>query len=191
MSNHLSNSIEKTVLFTEEKVKSGKKYNAIYDKETGEILKDWWVEEHDSPSGRPANKTPHFVKMYRSNWKDIISKKLLTPYEQYLFTSLLAFVKWDTVYAVNPSTKNYMSENDIVKMCGGSRTHIRSVLGSLCKKGFIKRISYGQGKRSRFAVNPNIAYFGNTMLDPAMNTLFDDCAFIPEVPLTYRKTQKK
>lgn len=191
MQNHPRTSVEKTVVFEEEKIRSGKKYNAIYDKKTGEVIKDWWCEEHDNPSGRPVGKKPHFVKLYRANWKQIVSGKLLTPYEQFLFISLLAYVKWGTVYVVNPNTKNYMSENDIVKMCGGSRTHIRSVVKSLCDKGFIKRITYGQGKSSKFAVNPNIAYFGNTMLDTQMLYMFKECAYIPETPLSYRISAKK
>lgn len=185
-------STEYNVVLDEQKTNSGKKYKSITDIDTGEIIKDWWEEERDNPTGRPIGNKPHFIKMYRTNWRDVVANQRMTPYEQYVFTSLFAFLGWDGPLCLHPVTKKPLSEIGITQLLCASRPKIRLALDGLVDKGFVSRESMGIGKANHYSINTNIGFFGNLVLDKLQNVVFNsNCKYKPPVIVKYRQKEKK
>lgn len=183
---------ETTVIIGEERVGTGKKYKTITDKETGEIIKEYWVEERDKSSGKPPGKRAHFFKVYRTNWLDIIQNKRLTPYETGIFSSLLAFLDWQSPYIVHPQTGENLNESEIAKLISVDRSQLNTTLQSLCEKGLIKKVCGGKGRPNHYMLNTNVVFYGNTIRDLNDHVTFiKDCSYKPIIEMKYKQSQQK
>ncbi len=184
--------VETTVIINKEQLSSGKIYTSMTDKATGEIIKDYWIEEKDSPSGKPRGKKAHFIKFYKTNWIDIVTKKHLTPYEVGVFSMMIAFLDWQSPYIVHPDTNKNLNESELSELVKIDRAQLNVTIQSLCDKGMIKKICGGKGRANHFMINTNIAFNGVTIKDINDHTTFTkDCAYKPVLEMRYNQSQQK
>jgi hypothetical protein len=183
---------ETTVIIGEERANNGKVYKTIIDKETGELIKGYWVEEKDTPTGRPPGKRAHFLKIYRTNWLDIVIRKHLSPYEAGVFSLLITFLDWKSPYIVHPNTGKNLNESELADLLKIDRAQLNSTIQSLCDKGMLKKVYGGKGRPNHFMINTNIAFYGNTIKDLNDHTTFiKDCTYKPAVEIKYKQSQQK
>jgi len=180
------------VFMHEEHTNTGKIHKAIVNKDTGEIIKDWWVEEKDTPTGRPPGKKAYFLKTYRSNWLDIAVNKRLTPYEAGIFSMISAFLDWQSPHLVHPKTGKNLNESEISQLLKIDRAQVNKTMQALCQKGFIKKISGGNGRANHFIMNTNIVFYGSTIKDINDHKTFTkDCSYDPVLKMKYQQSQQK
>jgi len=173
--------------------KNGKVYREIIDSDTGETIKGYWIAELDNLPGRPqGGKRAHFLKLYTTNWQDIVSHKRLTPYEAGVFAMLLAYVDWQSPYIVHPKTNKNMSESEIAVILQLSRSQLHETIQSLVDKGLMAKVNKGNGRESHFMLNTNVCFNGNVIRDINDHNVFTkDCAYKPVVEIKYRQAQGK
>lgn len=184
---------ERKVVIRDHDHSNGKVYREIIDVETGEIIKSYWIAEMDKLPGRPERGTKaYFVKLYRTNWRDIVSSKKLTPYEIGVFSMLLAYVDWQSPYIVHPKTGKNMSESEIATILNIDRSRFHVTVQGLVNKGLVAKVSKGSGRESHFMLNTNICFHGNTIRDVNDHNVFaKDCAYKPALEIRYRQSQNK
>lgn len=170
-----------SVVIDVEDVKSGKKHVIITDAETGEVIKEYWTEDTDNPGGRPAGgKKVHFMKLYKTNWLDIVMNKRLTPYETGIFSMLFAFLDWQSPYIVHPKTHKNLNESELAELLQVDRAQLNVTLQSLCDKGMIKKVYGGCGRPNHFVLNTNVIFHGNSIKDANDHmTFIKDCSYKP------------
>jgi len=171
----------------------GKIFRKIIDKNTGEVVKEYWINETDKPIGRPPDgKKAHFFKLYATNWRDIVLNKRLTPYEAGVFSMLMAFLDWQSPYIVHPKTKRNMSESEIANELKISRSQLHDTIQSLVDKGLVAKVNKGIGRECHFMLNTNVCFNGNAIRDKNDHNVFlKDCAYKPPVTIKYREAQTK
>lgn len=183
---------ETTVIIGEEPAGNGKTYRTIVDKDTGELIKGYWIEEKDTPTGRPPGKRAHFLKFYRTNWLDIVLKKHLTPYETGVFSLLLAFLDWQSPYIVHPNTGKNLNESELADLLKIDRAQLNTTIQVLCDKGMLKKVCGGKGRPNHFMINTNVAFYGNTIKDINDHITFvKDCVYKPTLEIKYKETPLK
>lgn len=189
----LHNKTYKEAVINDFKSPNGSVFRQIVDKLTGEVIKEYWVNETDKPIGRPpGGKRAYFFKLYTTNWRDIVSNKRLTPYEAGVFSMLIAYLDWQSPYIVHPKTKRNMSESEIANELKISRSQLHDTLQSLVDKGMIAKVNKGVGRECHFMLNTNVCFNGNTIQDINDHVVFlKDCAYKPVVEIKYRETQNK
>ena len=186
----MSNYQERTVIIGTER--TGKStYRVITDKVTGETLGENWITTNSKKPGRPKGKEAYFIKLYRSNLSDIVSKKKLDLNEAGLLLMLLAYIGWQTPYIVNPKTKSNMNASEIANELKLERSHCTNLLDRLVIKGIISKINRGAGKPNHYMINTNISFYGKTIDDINHIDVFKNCAYVPDVEIRYNETVVK
>jgi hypothetical protein len=182
------NTIKTEVIIQTEKAESGTKERClILDAETGEIYDAFWKVNHKKLPGRNAKK-PHFIKLYRTNWVDIVKKKKLSIHEAGLLVILMAYIDWQSPYLVHPDTGENLNEKEIADLLGIHRGHLHNQLDSLCSKGLIAKINKGKGSPNNYMINSNVFFFGSAIKDINDHLVFTkDCEYIPPVVLKYKE----
>jgi hypothetical protein len=174
-----------------------KSFHTIKKKETGEVVTQYWKTTTLGFNARPdkmieKNNSPYFIKLYRTNWLDIVKKKNLTPTEAGIFSLCLAFVGWETNYLVDPETFEPLNESDIAKLTGFDRSTIHSAMESLNSKGLVAIVKKGKGRPNNFQINSNIAFWGSKIKDISEHNVFcRDCAYEPKIIVKYKEITKK
>lgn len=187
----MSNYQERTVIIGTEKT-GNSKYRVITDKETGETLSENWITTTKGKPGRPAKgKEAYFIKLYRSNLVDIVSKKKLDLNEAGLLFMLLPYMGWQTPYIINPKTKNNMNASEIATELKIERKHCSDMLDRLSTKGILSKVNRGAGKPNHYMVNVNISFYGKTIDDLNHVDVFKNCAYEPKLEIKYTQTPSK
>jgi len=184
---------KRNVVIRDYEAQNGKVFRQIIDSDTGETIKEYWITESDKMPGRPlGGKKAHFLKLYTTNWRDIVSNKKLTPYEAGIFSMLIAYVDWQSPYIVHPKTGKNMSESEISLILQVSRSQLHDTISSLVDKGLIAKINKGNGRENHFMLNTNVCFNGNVIRDINDHNVFTkDCAYKPPVEIKYRQAQDK
>jgi hypothetical protein len=186
----LRNYQERTVIIGVEK--TGKsKYQTITDKETGEVIGENWITRSDKKPGRPKGKDAYFIKLYRSNLVDIVSKRKLDLNEAGLLFMLLPYIGWQTPYIINPHTKNSMNASEIANKLKLDRSHCSGLLDRLVTKGILCKVNRGAGKPNHYMINVNISFYGKTIDDINHIDVFKNCAYEPKLEIKYTQTPNK
>lgn len=185
--------VNKNVVIRDYQSQDGKVFRQIIDTDTGEVIKEYWIVDHDKLPGRPeGGKKAHFYKLYTTNWRDVVINKRLTPYEAGIFSMLVAFLDWQSPYVVDPETKCNMSESEIANALKINRSQLHDTLQSLVDKGMIAKVNKGVGRECHFMLNTNICFNGNAIKDQNDHIVFlKDCAYKPVVEIKYRQAQGK
>lgn len=174
-----------------------KSFVTIKKKGTGEVVSQYWETTTQSLNSRidkknERNSSPYFIKLYRTNWLDIVKKKNLTPTEAGIFSLCLAFVGWETTYLVDPETFELLNESDIAKLTGFDRNTIHTAMESLNSKGLVAIVKKGKGRPNNFQINSNIAFWGSKIKDISEHNVFcKDCAYEPKIVVKYKEITKK
>ena len=184
---------DKRAVIRDYKSDNGNIFRQIIDTETGEVIKEYWVIDTDKLPGRPTGgKKAHFLKLYTTNWRDIVVNKRLNPYEAGIFSMLLAYVGWQSPYIVDPKTGKNMSESEISSLLQIDRSQLHRTIQQLVDKGLVAKINKGNGRESHFMLNTNVCFNGNAIFDINDHVVFTkDCAYKPPVEIKYRQAQGK
>lgn len=183
---------EKTVEILEEHISAGKRRKIIKDKQTGEVIKEYWEEDRNKPSGRPTGRSAYFFKLYKTNWQDIVFERRMTPYEAGIFSFLIALVGWQTPYIVHPDTGENLNESEIAEFLGVSRSQLHDTIQSLVDKGFVAKVNKGNGRPNNYMLNTNIVFNGKTIKDLNDHFVFiKDCSYKPKIEIKYRQVLDK
>jgi len=183
---------ERKVVISSENA-SNKEFVTITDIETGEIIDQFWKERQKSPSGRPPGnetKNPYFFKVYTSNWRNVLKKKQLTPYETGVFMMCLAFVGWESNFLIHPKTKDNLNCSSLAALLSIERTQLYNTMQTLNKKGLIAVVKCGDGQSNHYMLNSNIVFWGNKIKDKAEHERFtQDCPYDPPIKVKYKERE--
>lgn len=160
----------------------------ILDAGTGDVMASYWEERRSKPTGRPpGGKEARFVRLYQSNWVDIVREKRLSLTELGLLTALLAFVGWESNFLVNPDTGKNASVSDVSRLLGMDRSRVHEGLVALNKKGFIALLKLGDGRDNHVLFNSNVGLFGKRLKDKAEHDAFSDVPYKPKVVINHKE----
>lgn len=161
----------------------------IVNNKSGEILSTKFIKESDKPAGRqPKTKQPHFYKLYRTNWQEVVKKKHLTPYEVGVFFMLLSFVGWESNFLIHPKTGANLNCSQLSILTGIDRSTLTNTLDKLNRKGFIAVVKCGDGNSNHYLLNSNLVFWGSQIKDVSEHSRFiKDCPYKPTVELKYKE----
>ena len=170
-------------------------HQVITDAETGEVLDQKWITDNKGKPGKKENRGAYFVKLYKTNLIQIVSRKAkekkLDLNEAGLLFMLLALTGWQTPYIVHPETKKNMSCSEIADFLHLDRKNVGNLLDRLVNKGMVSKVVNGNGRANNYMINTNVAFWGKTINDTNHLDVFKNCPYIPDVTIKYRKTPKK
>ncbi len=183
---------KKEVIISTEQVGANERIH-ITDAETGEIIDQFWRERRSGLSGRPSEKKkrPHFMKLYRTNWRDIVKKKRLHPYEAGVFFMCLAFVGWESNFLIHPKTGKNLSCSGLAELIGVHRNQLQPTMESLNRKGLVAVVKTGHGQANHYLLNSNVVFWGSHVKDTSEHDIFgQDCPYSPPVELKYHERKR-
>lgn len=178
---------EKSVVVSSERVK-GKEFISIVDKDTGEIIDQYWHNRSNSPNRGYTGRKPEFYKVYRTNWQDIIMKKRLTLNEVGFLMSVMAFAGWESNFLVHPKTGVNLSCRDIAELLHMTAEEVSDYMERLTSKGLIAVVKCGQGYPNHYIINTNVLFRGSKMKDLNEHNRFtQDCPYAAPVEIKYKQ----
>lgn len=166
----------------------------ILDAETGEILHDQkkqelWIQDgerayiYNQEKVERRKKTPHFIRLHRINWCDLVRRNILTRSEIALVASLLAFLDWESNYIIDDETKQFFNETSLAKALHYDKKGLRIQLEKLEDKGIIFIDRPGKGRANKYLINPNIAFWGKEVKNYIEHDKFNDAEYRPKSPI--------
>lgn len=174
---------------------NGRKHVRVLDKETGDVVSQYYEEARSKPSGRPQKpldgREAEFMKVYRTNLLDVCHNRRLTFNEAGVLMHLLSFVSWESNFLVNPKTKENISESEMADYLKCDRSTLHDALTALNDKGMISIVKRGNGRPNHFLFNSHIAFFGKYMKDLNEHTVFGNVAYEPPVRIKYKEPPTK
>jgi len=184
----MRNVTEITALVGRERV-NGKEYVIIANRDTGEVLDEFWNTRTKKPLGRPPKKPKDdFVKVYTRNWSYVVKKKKLSLNEAGFFFSLLAFLDWESNFLVNPETGGNTSGREIAKVLGMDQDDVNEYMERLNKKGLVAIVKLGHGRPNHFILNTNLVFRGKHMKNLSEHERFNDSPL--ELPVVVKYTER-
>lgn len=174
---------------TEDVGNSGTKVQLIVNSDTGEVVSRKFIKESDLPSGRkPEARQPHFYKLYSTNWKDIVKKKHLTPYEAGVFFMVLSFVGWESNFLVHPKTGQNLNCSQLADLLSIERKQLFDTMQTLNRKGLIAIVKCGDGNSNHYMLNSNVVFWGSKIKDTSEHSRFiKDCPLELPIELKYKE----
>lgn len=179
---------------TERVGNSGTLCQVIYNAETDEPISRTFIKESDKPAGRvPKNgKQPHFYKLYKTNWNEVVKKKHLTPYETGVFFMLLSYVGWESNFLVHPKTGVNLNCSQLSTMLNIARSQLDETLKTLNRKGFIAVVKCGDGGANHYMLNSNVVFWGSKIKDESEHYRFiHDCSLELPIELKYQEREPR
>jgi len=112
-------------------------FTRIIDKETGEVINQFWDNRTSKPIGRPpgGGRKHHFFRVYCSNWADIIDHKRLSFIEVGVLMSLMRFVDWESNFLVHPVTGKNLNASELARLLKRVTHTCRHTLTDYTKRG--------------------------------------------------------
>lgn len=170
----------------------GRQKVRVVDAENGVVLSEYWEETRGKPSGRPPEgRQAWFLRLYRTNWQDIVLKRRLTFTEAGVLMHLLAFVDWESNWLVHPETGANLNESELAGLLKCDRATLHGSLVALNKKGMIAIVKRGEGCPNHILFNSNVASYGKYMRNLRDHEVFDGGAYEAPVRIKYKEPPMK
>jgi hypothetical protein len=182
-----------TVAVHTDETRSGKTFTTITNLDTKEEIDSFWTEQRRNPSGRPPDgKQPHFYKLYKTNWNEIVKRKHLQPYEAGVFFMVLSFVGWESNFIIHPKTGANLNCSQLADLLDIERMQLANTMQALNRKGLIAIVKCGDGNSNHYMLNSNVVFWGSKIKDVSEHSRFiKDCPLELPIELKYKEREPK